>query len=274
MSRLLFATDGSPGAREAERYLIALHPRAGDVIHVVSVVDHPVITPASAHAARAHAAYVADQAVSRLRYAGCAAVVEAAEGPVAPAIIGVASRVRADLIVVGSRGRGRGLAALLGSTARSIIRDGTFPVLVVRGHPAAPQWILLAVGDVTAVGRGAHALALLSCPADAAVEIITPPTGGPSSGGGHLALVFEEAQRAFPHVDLNVHTAGTGRFATEILRYADQITADLIVLPLPIGDKRLAEEVLGISHQALLVVPTPTLPIKVKEPAGELAAAT
>lgn len=274
MSRILFATDGSHGALEAQRYLIELRPRAGDVIHVVSSADHPVVTPANGHAARVHAAEVAEATVSQLRYAGCAAVVEPAEGPAAHAILDAATRVRADVIVVGSRGRGRWAAALLGSTARGLIRESTIPVLVVRGQPAAPRWILLAAIDVASIRRGARALALLSWPAEAAIEIITPSTRGPSRSVPHLAVVFEEAERAFPGMDLNVHAAGAGRLASEIHRYADHITADLIVLPLPLGDTALAEDVLGLSHQAVLVVPMPTAPLPVKEPAAELAATT
>lgn len=82
----------------------------------------------------------------------------------------------ADLVVVGSRGRGGFVGLLLGSTAVFLTAHGQCPVLVVRGRPDASGPIVLGVdGSVAgerAIGfafaeaalRGAEIVALHACP--------------------------------------------------------------------------------------------------------------
>jgi nucleotide-binding universal stress UspA family protein len=54
------------------------------------------------------------------------------------AILDVARREKADLIVMGTHGR-RGLPhALIGSVAEKVVRTSPVPVLIVRGQPASP----------------------------------------------------------------------------------------------------------------------------------------
>lgn len=273
MSRILLATDGSPGAQEALRLLIALRPRPEDVVHVACAAEHALLPRAGREDPDLHAADVAHEAVAYLRYAGCAAIAEPAIGPASRAIVDAATRIRADMIVLGSRGRGRWTGALLGSTARAVMHGSSIPVLVVRGHPAIPQWILLAVNELRGVRSGAHALGLLPWPADAAVHVLTPSRDGATPDVPHLAEVFDEAKRALPGMDLRVHAADHGPFASEIHRYTQQLEADLIVLPLELGDGVLADEVVGGAHCPVLVVPVPSVPLRAREPAGGLAVA-
>jgi len=57
---------------------------------------------------------------------------EVLEGPAAEAILQVAQVRKVDLIVMGSRGRGRLEAALLGSVSQRVVQEAPCPVLIVR----------------------------------------------------------------------------------------------------------------------------------------------
>lgn len=57
---------------------------------------------------------------------------EVLEGPVAEAILNVAAARKIDLIVMGSRGRGRLQGALLGSNSQKVVSLAPCPVLIVR----------------------------------------------------------------------------------------------------------------------------------------------
>jgi len=57
---------------------------------------------------------------------------EILEGPPAEAILDVANTRKNDLIVMGSRGLGRLVGALLGSQSQKVVRHAACPVLIVR----------------------------------------------------------------------------------------------------------------------------------------------
>jgi nucleotide-binding universal stress UspA family protein len=57
---------------------------------------------------------------------------EAVEGPIAEAIINIATVHHSDLIVMGSRGRGRLAGAILGSNSQKVVSEAPCPVLIVR----------------------------------------------------------------------------------------------------------------------------------------------
>jgi len=61
-------------------------------------------------------------------------------GPVAETVLAEAEKLSADLIVVGSHGRGRVSQLILGSTSEAVIRHATVPILVVPTHhqPLSP----------------------------------------------------------------------------------------------------------------------------------------
>jgi len=87
-------------------------------------------------------------------------------GEPAARILGLARRVRPDLIVVGTHGR-QGLSrALLGSTAEAVIRSSPFPVLAARGTVRKVRSILAPVNFTAYSEYGfmyaAHASAFLA----------------------------------------------------------------------------------------------------------------
>ncbi len=57
---------------------------------------------------------------------------EMIEGSIAEAIIDVATTRKSDVIVMGSRGRGRLVGALLGSNAQKVVSHAPCPVLIIR----------------------------------------------------------------------------------------------------------------------------------------------
>ena len=61
------------------------------------------------------------------------------EGNPAHSIVQAAKQYDHDLIVIGSRGRGRATAALLGSVSHSVLHEAPVPVLVVHSRPDSPQ---------------------------------------------------------------------------------------------------------------------------------------
>ena len=60
------------------------------------------------------------------------------EGNVADVIVTTASRLRSDLVVIGTHGRGRLSHQLIGSVAADVVRNATCPVLVVGPACEAP----------------------------------------------------------------------------------------------------------------------------------------
>lgn len=73
-----------------------------------------------------------EQAAERARLAGVAATKVLSRGDVAATILREAEQRGADLIVVGSLGRGRMARLLTGSVADKLVRTAPVPVLVVR----------------------------------------------------------------------------------------------------------------------------------------------
>ena len=81
---------------------------------------------------RAEHERIATDAATRLRDGGRVVDVEVRAGDAAEEIIAVVEQQRADLVVLGSRGRTGLTRLLLGSVARNVLSGSTASVLIVR----------------------------------------------------------------------------------------------------------------------------------------------
>ena len=137
--RILVATDGSFEAQRAERLAAGLAPAQDGRIMLVCVADtrwaagtdrlefyvHDVHEGLLRQAAR-----TMTEAVGRVP-PGVLAEHQVREGEPAAEIVKAAREWRADLIVTGTRGRGRLRCLLLGSTTQGILHAAQCPVLAV-----------------------------------------------------------------------------------------------------------------------------------------------
>lgn len=140
MKRIVIATDGSPAALEAVRFGLELAEEQGAeavFVHAVPVLEpsvqsfgYPAVAP---HRIDAADRAPVEEAAALAAEHGVPARTEVVAGNPADEIVAYADTVDADLIVVGSRGRGAVASTLLGSVSRGVMHEARRPVLVVRG---------------------------------------------------------------------------------------------------------------------------------------------
>jgi nucleotide-binding universal stress UspA family protein len=148
MKKILIATDGSDSAHEAVELGLELAAEHGTTAHVVHVVQPVDVMPYSNFAyvapALPHEVNVDDLAPLRAAEKIAArkhvsVQTEVLKGYPAQEIVAYADSIDADLIVVGSHGRGAFTSALLGSVSRGVLHESRRPVLVVRGTRVAAE---------------------------------------------------------------------------------------------------------------------------------------
>lgn len=141
---ILFATDGSPSAAEAQREAFDL-AQALDAPLLVVAVAHAVL-PAVGYVGYGYSNVLADltkaerdrveKLVAKIAAAAYAAGLScstvAADGVAAEEICRVAAESNARLIVVGSHGWGAARRLLSGSVSTALVHSAPCPVLVVR----------------------------------------------------------------------------------------------------------------------------------------------
>jgi nucleotide-binding universal stress UspA family protein len=141
MKKILIATDGSPASREATAFGLELaqeHAAEVTFLHVVPVLDRAAAAGIGFPAAVPHRVDEVDRRPLEDALAVAAeqdvdAKVELLAGEPVDEIVAYADSLDADLIVLGSRGRGAVATALLGSVSRGVLHEAHRPVLVVRG---------------------------------------------------------------------------------------------------------------------------------------------
>lgn len=133
--RLLVGVDGSPEARDALLSAVCvLGNRIGSLV-LVHVVDYDAAVMEREEATRAGHDLLAEVA-SHLPAGTQAPAIEVAVGRPPDALLDLAERESADLLVVGHRGQGLS-RAVLGSVCDEVVRRSDLPVLV--GGRACPD---------------------------------------------------------------------------------------------------------------------------------------
>lgn len=134
---ILVAHDGSDGATHALAFAVELARQSGArlvVAHAWSPLDDLGKHPGHADFAQLHA-----EALAELRDEWCRPATDAGvevearivEDLPVPGLVAVARDTGADLIVCGTRGRGKVTALVLGSVARKLPEQSHLPVTIV-----------------------------------------------------------------------------------------------------------------------------------------------
>ena len=153
---ILFATDGSPSAEEAQKEAFELAQRLDAQLVVVSAVQ--AVVPAIGYSGYGYSNIVAEltEAEHHRVTALLASVAEAADaegihcstvavdGFAVEEICRKASEYDAQLIVVGSHGWGAARRFLSGSVSTGLVHSAPCPVLVVRPHKQAGLHVVAA----------------------------------------------------------------------------------------------------------------------------------
>jgi universal stress protein A len=153
---ILFATDGSPSAAEAQKHAFELALRLEAPLLVVSVA-HPAL-PAVGYSAYGYSNVVAEVTEAERKRVEelVVSIADTAEaegvhcstvavvGMVVDEICRKASEYDAQLIVVGSHGWGAARRFLSGSVSSGLVHSAPCPVLVVRPSAEARQHVAAA----------------------------------------------------------------------------------------------------------------------------------
>jgi nucleotide-binding universal stress UspA family protein len=135
--RILVGYDGSAAGRKAFDAALELAAKDGAELHVLSVarpseVADDVETEAVIEHSRQYHRRLLAELKSSVVTKGVKAHYEVAVGHPAEQIIYHADQQKADLIVVGDRGRSKFVRLLLGSVSKQVVQYAGRPVLVVR----------------------------------------------------------------------------------------------------------------------------------------------
>ena len=197
LRRILVGLDFSRASAGALRYAAAVARAAGGRVVAMHVVD-PLLTAAAAHAYGER--LLADETrleierfARRTLGADAATAIEcvAVVGTARQALIAEARRRHADLVVLGTSGRGVS-KTFLGSTAEALLRRYDGAVLVVPPRCSAPAGGWPGGSIVAAVASGRHHRAMLAAAARAAHLFgawlhVVDPAARPARGRWHPA---------------------------------------------------------------------------------------
>jgi len=137
MRRLLIAMDGSVNSEDALRFALSLD-HGMIQLHPCYVVDYANVGSLGVAAGKGAPDLLARDGRHALAQAQSIAAEKREaltphlfEGDRVERLLECAKRVRADAIVVGTRGRRRGVDRFFGSTTRALMRNATLPIIAV-----------------------------------------------------------------------------------------------------------------------------------------------
>jgi nucleotide-binding universal stress UspA family protein len=141
MKKILIATDGSPASHEAVEFGVELaeeHDAGVVFVHVVPTLDLVPMAGFGIVSSRWHETCVEDRqpleaAEEVAERHGVRSTAKLLSGDAVDEIVAYADNLDVDLIVVGSRGHGTLVSALLGSVSRGVLSESKRPVAVIRG---------------------------------------------------------------------------------------------------------------------------------------------
>lgn len=235
--RFLVASDGSEYSAAAVREAVGMAGKCGAQIHVMSLIatgaEHEALGEKVLEQEMALAQSHLDEVAGQAAAAGVACETHLIHGQnVDGEIVALADRLRADVIVMGRRGR-RGLALMmLGHATARVIGTAHCSVLVVprAAHVEGRHLVLATDGSRFAEAAAVTATALgRFCDSTVTVVSVTEP----SHGAERRAQAEEAVQRVVAHMQREgIEAEGRvlqGHPADVIIAVAEETQADLIV---------------------------------------------
>ncbi|MEX1256000.1 MAG: universal stress protein [Gemmatimonadota bacterium] len=146
MKRILLPLDGSEFAERALAPATSLAARLGAELHLASVVSDLPPIPLASGDGEIVSRWFDDEKKRAEKYLGGVRdklatsgsttpfVTHVRVGPVARTLVGIGKEIGADLVVLTTHGRGAWQRAWLGSVADQLLRQGTFPLLLLPGE--------------------------------------------------------------------------------------------------------------------------------------------
>jgi nucleotide-binding universal stress UspA family protein len=283
--RILIPVDGSEPSQQAVKTLAHLSPaKQVTMLHAVEVPKpgYPMIMPQVAEDLyRSIEKSMREQGETLLK--SVISLVPKDTGPVctrlevgeaAEVIVAVAERDHADLILMGSHGRGAITEIVLGSVSHRVVAHAPCPVLVVNRPVPSVRSILLAVDSHEDVDAARRVLSRKPFRSGAEVTVLNVLSlaqplwpGGLSQTGSlrekALKCAWSFAWEVAGHLSASGYTAcalvGMGSPADVILQQAAALNVDLIALGSRPG-RALSRFVLGsVSHRVLHRTACPVL---------------
>jgi nucleotide-binding universal stress UspA family protein len=249
-TKVLLATDDSGDAEIAATTAVGLAKNTSSEVHVVHVwrpVPSVHFDELVKQEMRREAQEVLDEQVKKIEgLGGSVAQAHLREGGTSEEIVAVAAEIRAGLVAVGSRGKGRIRRALMGSVSDAVVRHARCPVMVVRWKPVAfPAKILLPTDGSEEATVAAQIVTDLGKMTGSELHVVhvgeIPLTHYPDRYG-YRALYEEHEREARQLLEAEVgkmKAAGAavaqahlrlGRADEEVVVLAEELGADLIAM--------------------------------------------